>query len=65
MKVNISKEEMLLLIESCLYNPIVFGDLENEDTPAMIEAEDILVYKEKAQNILATIDMVFNPEWEE
>jgi len=60
---NITKSEMLDLIKGCLYEPIVFHDPTNEELPAMINAEELELMNEKAEAILATIDMVLNPNW--
>jgi hypothetical protein len=60
---QISKSEMLDLIKSCLYNPIVFYDPANQESPAMMDIEDIETMNEKAENILAIIEMVFDPKW--
>lgn len=62
---NITKSEMLDLIKACLYEPIVFHDLTNEEPPAMLNLEELKLMNEKAEAILATIDMVLTPDWGE
>lgn len=62
---SITKSEMLDLIKACLYEPVVFIDSTNEEPPAMINAEELELMNEKAEAILATIDMVLNPNWDE